>query len=119
MSPEPAPVTASGFSMRTEARDGAIVVLCAGRLTSEHSDALKKHGRALVPTTKRLVLDFAEIARMDSSGLGALVGIYVSAKKANCEFLLVNYNNSVKDLLGITNLLSMFEDCARTGMRLP
>lgn len=119
MSPEPAPVSASGFAMRTETRDGAIVVLCAGRLTSEHSDTLKKHGRALVPTTKRLVLDFAEIVRMDSSGLGALVGIYVSAKKANCEFLLVNYNNSVKDLLGITNLLSMFEDCARTGMRLP
>ncbi len=119
MSPEPAPISASGFSMRTENRDGATVVLCAGRLTSEHSDTLKKHGRDLVPQTKKLVLDFTEIVRMDSSGLGALVGIYVSAKKANCEFLLINYNNSVKDLLGITNVLSMFEDYGRSGMRMP
>ena len=105
--------------MRTETRDGATIVFCSGRLTTEHSDQLKKHGRDLAGQAKKLVLDFTEVARMDSSGLGALVGIYVSARKANCEFLLVNYNASVKDLLGITNLLSMFEDCARTGMRLP
>lgn len=119
MSPEPQPISASGFSMRTETRDGATLVFCAGHLTSEHSDTLKKHGRSLVPHAKRLVLDFAEIVRMDSSGLGALVGIYASAKKANCEFLLINYNSSIKDLLGITNILSMFEDCARSGMRMP
>jgi anti-anti-sigma factor len=119
MSPEPQPVSASGFSMRTETRDGATFVCCSGRLTSEHSDKLKKHGRDLVPTTKRLVLDFAEISRMDSSGLGALMGIYVSAKKAGCELLLINYNNSIKDLLGITNVLAMFEDCGRSGMRMP
>jgi len=119
MSLEPQPISAGGFSMRTETCDGATMVFCAGRLTSEHSEILKKHGRALVPHAKRLVLDFAEIVRMDSSGLGALVGIYVSAKKANCEFLLINYNNSIKDLLGITNVLSMFEDCARSGMRMP
>jgi anti-anti-sigma factor len=119
MSGEPAPFSASQFVMRTETSDGATVVFCAGRLTSEHSDTLKKHARDLVPHAKRLVLDFKEIARMDSSGLGALVGIYVSAKKANCEFLLINYNSSIKDLLGITNVLSMFEDCARSGMRLP
>jgi len=105
--------------MSTEMRDDATVVRCCGRLTSEHSDKLKKHGRDLVPTTKRLVLDFAKISRMDSSGLGALMGIYVSAKKANCELLLVNYNNSIKDLLGITNVLAMFEDYGRSGMRMP
>jgi anti-sigma B factor antagonist len=116
---EPLPLSASGFSMSTEIRDGETLVVCAGRLTSEHSDRLKKHVRELVPHAKRLVVDFKEVARMDSSGLGALVGIYVSAKKANCEFLLINYNGSIKDLLGVTNVLSMFEDCARSGMRMP
>ena len=119
MPAEPAPFSASGFIMRTETNDGATVIYCTGRLTSEHSDTLKKHARDLVPHAKRLVLDFKEILRMDSSGLGALVGIYVSAKKANCEFMLINYNSSIKDLLGITNVLSMFEDCARTGVRMP
>ena len=119
VSQEAGPISASGFSMRTETRDGATVIVCAGRLTSEHADELKKLGREQVAIAKRVVLDFKEVARMDSSGLGAVVGIYVSAKKANCEFLLINYNNSIKDLLGITNVLSMFEDYARSGLRMP
>jgi anti-anti-sigma factor len=116
---ETSPLAASGFSMSTEIRESETVVVCAGKLTSEHSDKLKKHARELVPHAKRLVMDFKDVARMDSSGLGALVGIYVSAKKANCEFLLINYNSSIKDLLGITNVLSMFEECARSGLRMP
>jgi anti-anti-sigma factor len=116
---EPLPLSAGRFTMNTEIRDGETLVVCAGWLTSEHSDTLKKHARELVPHTKRLVMDFKDVARMDSAGLGALVGIYVSAKKANCAFLLINYNSSIKDLLGVTNVLSMFEDCARSGMRMP
>ena len=75
--------------------------------------------REHIPRTKRVVLDFNELVRMDSAGLGAIVGLYVSAKKEKCELLLFNYNKSVRDLLGLTSLLSMFEDCARTGMRMP
>jgi anti-anti-sigma factor len=119
MSPEPAASSATGFRMQTDTREDAIVIYCIGRLTSEHSDTLKKHVREHLPRTKRIVLDLNELIRMDSSGLGAIVGLYVSAKKEKCELLLINYNKSVKDLLGLTNLLSMFEDCARTGMRMP
>ncbi len=95
------------------------VVRCAGRLTAEHSEALKKYVRPLLPQTKRIVLDLDGVIRMDSVGLGALVGLYVSAKKEKCELLLANYNKSIKDLLGITNLLSVFETCAQTGTRFP
>ena len=119
MSHEPPPLSASGFTMSTEVREGETLLVCAGKLTSEHASKLKTRGREMTAHAKRLVVDFKDVVRMDSSGLGALVGIYVSAKKANCEFLLVNYNSSIKDLLGITNVLSMFEDCARSGLRMP
>jgi anti-sigma B factor antagonist len=119
MSPEPTASSASGFRMQTDMREDAIVIYCIGRLTSEHSDSLKKHVRGHFPRTKRIVLDLNELIRMDSSGLGAIVGLYVSAKREHCELLLINYNKSVRDLLGLTNLLSMFEECARTGMRIP
>ena len=105
--------------MRTETHQGATVLRCTGRLTSEHADEFKARGRELVLHVERLVLDFHEVVGMDSAGLGALVGIYVSARRANREFLLLHYNNSIRDLLGITNVLSMFEDCARSGLRLP
>jgi anti-sigma B factor antagonist len=105
--------------MRTDTREDATVIRCIGHLTIEHSDALKKHVKEHLPHTKRIVLDFNELVRMDSSGLGTVVGLHVSAKKVNCELLLINYNKSIRDLLGLTNVLSMFEDCARTGMRMP
>jgi anti-anti-sigma factor len=119
MSPDPAPISASGFRMHTDTREDATVIQCIGRLMSENTDALKTHVRGVLPHARRIVLDLNELVRMDSAGLGAIVGLYVSAKKANCELLLINYNQSVKDLLGLTNLLTVFEDCARTGMRIP
>jgi len=119
MPAQPGSAAALKFTMRTETRDDATVLFCSGHLTSEYSDGFKKQARDCAAAAKRLVIDFNEVVRMDSSGLGALVGIYVSARKTNCEFLLVNYNKGIKDLLGITNVLSMFEDCGRTGMRMP
>jgi anti-anti-sigma factor len=119
MTPDSAAAAASALKLHTYSWEGAQVVQCSGRLTAEHTDALKAHVRSLIPTAKGIILDLKEVARMDSAGLGALVGLYISAKKANCEFLLANYNQSIKDLLGLTNLLSIFESCAQSGMRIP
>ena len=37
-------ISVTGFRMQTETRDDAIIVMCIGRLTSEHSGELKTHG---------------------------------------------------------------------------
>lgn len=107
------------LQLQTLKRADATVIQCAGRLTSEHAAALKTYVKDTMPHTNRIVLDLAEVTKMDSVGLGAIVGLYVSARKAKCELVMVNYNKSIKELLGITNLLSIFEDCAQTGMRIP
>lgn len=119
MSPDPAATPASDFRLHTHAWEDAMVVQCSGRLIGEHSKILKEHVRSVIPTTKRLILDLKETVRMDSSGLGAIVAVYIAARKGNCEFLLINYNKSIKDLLGLTNLLGIFEACAQTGTRIP
>jgi anti-sigma B factor antagonist len=118
MSPESAAVP-TRLELQIHALEDATVIQCIGRLTAEHSETLKSRVRAVIPHAKRIVLDLKETHRMDSSGLGAIVAVYISAKKGNCEFLLVNYNKSVKDLLGLTNLLTVFETCAQSGTRLP
>jgi anti-anti-sigma factor len=112
-------VASTELRMKRFTRDGATVIECAGRLTSEHTAALKAYVKDAIPGAKRIVLDLREVSKMDSTGLGAVVGLYVSARKAKCELALVNYNQSIKELLGITNLLSVFEDYAHTGMRIP
>jgi anti-anti-sigma factor len=119
MSPDPAAAPTSGFTLHSYDWEEAIVVQCKGRLTAEHSDVLKTHVRSLLSRKKGIILDLKETTRMDSSGLGAIIGLYISTRKSNCQFVLINYNNSIKDLLGLTNLLSTFEACARNGMRLP
>ena len=84
-----------------------MVIQCAGRLTLEHADALKSLGKMLIPQSRRIVLDLKEVTRMDSAGLGAVVGLYVSAQNAKCDLLLINYNSSIEDLLRIAHLLSV------------
>lgn len=114
-----AAVPMSNLILKTRPWDDAVIVECKGRLTVEHSAALKNHVRTMLPATRRIILDLQELTRMDSSGLGAIVGLYISAKKCGCELVLINYNKSIRDLLGLTNLLSVFESCAQSGMRLP
>jgi len=119
MEGDPPEAVSPAWKLNTYRQGDATVIQCAGRLTAEHSEALKTHVKSLIPQAKRIVLDLKDVTRMDSSGLGAVVGIYTSARKAKCDFLLINYNKSVKDLLGITNLLAVFEACAQTGVRFP
>ena len=85
----------------------------------EQCEALNAYVRNLLPVARRIILDLKEIVRMDSSGLGTIVGLYISAHKSGGELVLINYNKSVKDLLRMTNLLSLFENCARSGAPLP
>jgi anti-anti-sigma factor len=114
-----AAVPISNLILETRPWDDAMIVECKGRLTVEHSEAMKSRVRGLLPATRRIIIDLREVTRMDSSGLGAIVGLYISAKKCGCELVLINYNKSIRDLLGLTNLLSVFESCAQSGMRLP
>ena len=117
MSPDPPKAATTRLRLETHHRDDATVIQCAGSLTLEHAEALKSLGKTEIPQSKRIVVDLKEVTRMDSAGLGAVVGLYVSAKKANCEFLLINYSKSIRDLLGMTHLLSVFETCAQSGTR--
>jgi anti-anti-sigma factor len=55
---------------------------------------------------------------MDSSGLGAIIAVYVSAKNARCELQLINVSKKIRDLLGMTKLLSVFEIAGQYNARM-
>jgi anti-anti-sigma factor len=80
---------------------------------------LKTEVKPLLLTKRRVILDLTDLAHMDSSGLGALVALYISAKGAKCQLQLVNLSPRIRELLSITNVLSVFEAYGRCGTHLP
>jgi anti-anti-sigma factor len=72
----------------------------------------------LIPCHKRIVLDLADVAYMDSMGLGTLVRLYVHAKSAGCELALTHLGKRIRQLLGVTNLLSVFAVMGEQGIKI-
>jgi anti-sigma B factor antagonist len=106
--PEPAPATAPVFSLDIEPADDHALVLCHGRLVAGVSDVLYREVSKLLPGAKRIVLDLTDLSKMDSMGLGSIVRLYVSCKSAGTELQLINLGPRIRQLLGMTHLLSAF-----------
>jgi anti-sigma B factor antagonist len=84
-------------------------VRCTGRITSSTSELLKSTVRPLIPDTPHIVIDLTNVSFLDSSGLGAIVGFWVSAKKAKHGLRLTNANQRIVDLFLMSNLAPIFE----------
>lgn len=97
------------LSLETVRSPEEIVVRCTGRITSATTAKLQTTVRPLIPQTQRLVLDLTDVTYLDSSGLGTLVGIYVSCRRQECELKLVNLNARLKQLFRLTHLAKIFE----------
>ena len=84
-------------------------VRCTGRITSSTAELLKSAVRPLIPDTPRIVIDLTNVSFLDSSGLGAIVGFWVSAKRAKHQLKLANANQRIVDLFLMSNLAPIFE----------
>jgi anti-sigma B factor antagonist len=98
---------------------GEAVVRLTGRLVAGVTDVLYLEVKGLIPQTKRIVLDLTDLTHMDSMGLGTLVRLYVSARAAGCDLELVNLGKRIRQLLGMTNLMSFFTIIGENDVRVP
>jgi anti-anti-sigma factor len=119
MSTKAYPTSPRGFSVHALRTDDAMVVQCHGKLTFEHAPQLRNKVRTLIADEKRIVIDLKEVPFMDSSGLGTLVTLYVTCRTRGCTLELINVSPALRTLLGMTNLLSLFEHAGRYGGKLP
>jgi anti-sigma B factor antagonist len=85
-----------------------VVVKCHGRLVAGVTDILYLKVSKQIPGAKRIVLDLRDLTYMDSSGLGTLVRLYVHTKSAGCNLELIHLGKRVRELLSLTNMLSVF-----------
>jgi anti-sigma B factor antagonist len=84
-------------------------ILCHGRLVNETAGQIKEVVKPLIPLGGHIVLDLTDVSYVDSSGLGTLVGLKVSAvKEGYCKLELVNLSQRVKELLRLSNLTQLF-----------
>ena len=96
----------------------APVVRCIGRLVAGLNERLYREVQPLMSEHKRIVLDFAEVTHMDSMGLGTLVRLYVHGKSTGCVLDLMNVGKSIRQLLGITHMMSVFQTIGENNIRM-
>lgn len=109
MAANPLPLPRKTLNIDVSISDDVPTIKCTGRLTADTTDVLKPEVKKYIAANKQVNLDLAEVSYMDSSALGTLVGLYVSAKSVGCTLKLVALNDRIRDLLRITKLSAIFE----------
>jgi anti-sigma B factor antagonist len=112
----PDATTANSFTLEVEHKGSKALVQCHGRLVAGAAKPLFDGVKPLIPECKLIVLDLADVKSMDSMGLGALVRLYVSASGSGCRLELIHLGKQVRELLGLTHLLSVLTDMCEQGI---
>jgi anti-sigma B factor antagonist len=103
------PLPISELNLETSTTPEETVIRCTGRITSTTSGTLQAAVRSHIAEGKRIAVDLSDVNYMDSSGLGALVSVYVSAKRQHCQLRLINVGPRLQQLFRLTKLNSVFE----------
>ena len=91
--------------------DGVAVLALDGRIVlGEETSALREKVKSLLGEGKKnIVLNLSNVTLIDSSGLGALVSAYSSAKSGGASLRLCSLGPRFNELLQITKLYTVFE----------
>jgi anti-sigma B factor antagonist len=89
--------------------NGVTVVRVEGQLIVGNRQELKELiGSALESGDRKFLIDFAGAGYIDSSGLGALVGLSRRVREAGGELRLSGLNEDLRSLFELTKLDTLF-----------
>lgn len=98
------------MDLRAYEISGNVLVKIRGRIVLDECDRLKTVIVSLInPSVTQVNVDLSEVEFIDSAGLGALVGIKVSANKHRSRLTLISPSRGVSDILMVSKLDSLFE----------
>jgi anti-anti-sigma factor len=112
------PASERSFYVHTRRAEDTVIADVHGKLTFDHAPQLRNKIRTLILEEKRIVLDLKDVPLMDSSGLGTLVSLYVTARGRGCKLELIHLSSALRTLLSVANVLSLFEPAGRYGGRM-
>ena len=93
------------------ARDGETILSCSGPFNIQTLFSFQSAARDIGPA-RLLVIDLTKVPYIDSAGLGALVGAFVSGRKANRRMALAGVGERVAALIRMSNLEQFFPSYA-------
>jgi anti-sigma B factor antagonist len=98
------------LDLETRAIDDVTVLYCRGRFTyRDEATAFSQKIAELLPHARRVVVELSGLEVIDSAGLGELVVVHMWIKASGCSLKLAGANPRVRQLLELTNLLSVFD----------
>jgi anti-sigma B factor antagonist len=106
------------LTFEIEREGDAAVVKCHGRLVAGTTEELYLEVKDLLAQKKMVIIDLANLTYVDSTGLGTLVRLHTSARKLGCGFKLLHLGKQLRNLLKLTNLLSVFGQVEDHGINI-
>jgi anti-anti-sigma factor len=88
------------------------VLRCHGRIVAGDADSILRNALLSQRHSRMLVIDLAQVDRIDAGGLGILLGLRQSARSRAIMFKLMNATKRVEEILALTHLQSVFEFCS-------
>lgn len=86
--------------------NGWVVIVLPERFNADHLQALEPTFAQLLaePQPVKLLLDFAEVRYMDSTGIGALIRLYTNFKGKQGRVVAANCRDNVVKIFKLVNL---------------
>ena len=99
------------MKLKTREQDGIAILEISGQMIGGPEAAVVQETikAQIVKGTKRFVLNLSEVDRMNSTGLGNLIGALTTVKNAGGELKLASVADKIQSLLVITKLVTIFE----------
>ena len=92
------------------------VLRCQGRIVLGDAYAILRNAVLRQTHTRTLILDLAQVDRIDAGGLGVLLGLREWACSHAIRFQLMNVTNQVEHVLELTKLDRVLEFCSVEDM---
>ena len=102
--------TVMALNLDISRTDDIAIVRCRGRIVfGEEADELRRVILSLLKETNRIVLNFAWVGHIDSSGVGTVVASFISARHRGAEIKFAALLPVARRVLRMTNVDRLFE----------